>query len=428
MTDLYPEKIYVELTTRCNLHCRMCVKYAAGSCIAEGDMPLELFKKLLPSLSHVRTLILNGIGEPLLHPDLEEIIRLARARMPVDGVIGFQSNGFLLDELRALRLMQAGLGSICLSLDSLKSAPPLNGHADEHSFAAVSRAVHHLQAAKRLKVGSCRIGLEMVLAHETVGELPDLVRWATGNGVDYLIATHLFLYDGAAEAANLFNPNSTDAVAIFDKYSKKAASQGLKLDSYLATYLKFTKTAADQQLLQIIEEMQKEARENDIHLHIQSLLNHTTGKQKTIEQYFDEARGIAENHGMELFLPPLQALTERSCPFVTEKATFIAGNGDVMPCHFLWHTYSCQVLDEALQVQERVFGNIGEQRLEAIWQGDEYRQFRQEAGGYKYASCWSCSLGPCVNLVNDSLYANDCYGSSVPCGHCQWNLGGVRCL
>jgi putative metalloenzyme radical SAM/SPASM domain maturase len=428
MTDQYPEKIYVELTTRCNLHCRMCLKYAAGSCIEEGDLPLGLFEKLLPSLGHVRTLILNGIGEPLLHPDLEEIIRLTRAQMPADGVIGFQSNGFLVDEERALRLMQAGLGSICLSLDSLKTAPGLNCHADEHSFAAVSRAVQHLQSAKRQTTGNCRIGLEMVLTRETVAELPGLVRWAAENEVDYVIATHLFLYDGTAGDANLFNPNSTDAVTIFDKYSEKAASQGLKLDSYLAAYLKFSKTAADRQVLQIMDEMQKEARENDIHLHIQSLLNHTAGKQQTIEQYFAEARGIAEHHGIELFLPPLQALTERSCPFVTEKAVFIAGNGDVMPCHFLWHTYSCQVLDETLQVQKRVFGNIAAQPLEIIWQGDEYRQFRREAGDYRYSPCWSCSLGPCVDLVNDGLYANDCYGSSVPCGHCQWNLGGVRCL
>ena len=428
MTDICPEKIYVELTTRCNLKCRMCVKYAAGSCIAEGDMPLELFKKLLPSLGHVRTLILNGIGEPLLHPDLDEIIGLARSRMPADGVIGFQSNGFLLDEQRALRLIQAGLGSICLSLDTLKTTASLNGSADEHSFAAVASAVRHLLAAKGQTAGSCRIGLEMVLTRETVGELPDLVRWAADNGVDYVIATHLFHYGGTAEDASLFNPNSSDAVAIFNKYSEKAASLGLKLDSYLATYLKFTKTAADKQVMEIVEEMLKEARENDIHLHIQSLLNHTTGTRETVERYFAEARREAENHDIDLFLPPLQALAERSCPFVTEKAAFIAGNGDVMPCHFLWHTYSCRVQDETFQVRERVFGNIGEQSLETIWQEDGYRQFRREASDYRYSPCWSCSLGPCPNLVNDSLYANDCYGSLVPCGHCQWSLGGVRCL
>ncbi len=428
MTDIRPEKIYVELTTRCNLKCRMCVKYSAGSCIAEGDLPLELFEKLLPSLGQVRTLILNGIGEPLLHPDLDEIIGLARARMPADGVIGLQSNGFLLDEQRALRLLQAGLGSICLSLDSLKTSPAPTGNADEHSFAAVSRAVRHLLAAKRQATGSCRIGLEMVLTAETVDELPDLVRWAADNGVDYVIATHLFPYDATAEDASLFNPNSGDAVAIFTKYRQKAGSQGLKLDSYLASYLKFSKTAADQQVMRIVDEMLKEARENDIHLHIQSLLNHTTIARETVERYFAEARRLADNHRIELFLPPLQALAERSCPFVTEKAAFIAGNGDVMPCHFLWHTYSCRVQGETFQVRERVFGNIGERSLEAIWQGDGYGQFRREAGDCRYAPCWSCSLGPCPSLVNDSLYANDCYGSLVPCGHCQWSLGGVRCL
>ncbi len=39
MSKLYPEKIYLELTTRCNLRCRMCVKYASGSRIVEEDLP-----------------------------------------------------------------------------------------------------------------------------------------------------------------------------------------------------------------------------------------------------------------------------------------------------------------------------------------------------------------------------------------------------
>ena len=428
MPDLGPEKIYVELTTRCNLHCRMCVKFAAGSCIAEGDMPLAVFKRLLPSLANVRTLILNGIGEPLLHPELEEIIRLARAKMPVDGVIGFQSNGFLLDGPHALRLLQAGLGTVCLSLDSLKIPETQHAPVDGHAFEAVSRAVQHLLAANKQNATECRIGLEMVLTPESIGELPDLVQWAADNGVDYVIATHLFFYGETTGDAGLFNPNSNDAVAIFNTYSQKAKSQGLTLDNYLATFLKYTKSAADRQVLQLVDEMQKEARQNDIHLHIQSLLNHTNGQQEITERYFIEARRLAKEHGIELFLPPLQTLAERSCPFVAEKAAFIAGNGDVMPCHFLWHTYACRVLGETLQVQERIFGNIAAQPLEAIWQSDAFRQFRRDAGGYEYASCWSCSLGPCADLINDSLHANDCYGSVVPCGHCQWSLGGVRCL
>ncbi len=41
------------------------------------DMPLEDFKKLLPYLKEVETVILEGWGESLLHPDLLECIQLA---------------------------------------------------------------------------------------------------------------------------------------------------------------------------------------------------------------------------------------------------------------------------------------------------------------------------------------------------------------
>ncbi|MGW8157813.1 MAG: radical SAM/SPASM family putative metalloenzyme maturase [Desulfoprunum sp.] len=424
MESLYPAKIYVELTTRCNLHCPMCVKQAEGSCIVEGDMPLAVFKRLLPSLAHTRTLVLNGIGEPLLHPELEEVIRLARGWMPADAAIGFQSNGFLLDRHRAERLMAAGLDTVCLSLDGIDQDEAGGGHA----IFAVSRAVEALIQAREATGRRFRIGIETVLSRETIAELPELVRWAIGQEVDYLIATNLFLYDGSAAAGSLFNPNSTDAVAIFDKYNRLATAQGLSLHRYLAAYLKFTKTAADRELLGLVERMQREARDKDIHLHLPSLIEHAAGDQGSVAEAFSAARAIAGRHGLELFLPPLQAPAERSCPFINDQATFVALNGDVMPCHFLWHSYSCRVQGEEIPVRQRIFGNIRRQTLKEIWRGDGYRQFRHQAASADYASCWSCSLGPCPALINDDLYANDCYGSVVPCGHCQWSLGGIRCL
>lgn len=424
MEDLFPAKIYVELTTRCNLRCPMCVKQAAGSGIVEGDMPLAVFERLLPSLAHARSLVLNGIGEPLLHPDLEAIIGLARSRMPADGAIGFQSNGFLLDRHRAAELMAAGLDTICLSLDCIKSDEGGGGHA----IFAVARALEYLIQARKDAARRFRIGIETVLNRGTITGLPDLVRWAAGQEVDYLIATNLFLYDSSAAAGSLFNPNSTEAVAIFERYNEMAATQGLSLDRYLSAYLKFTKTSADRQLLELVERMQREARDKDIHLHLQSLIDHRAGDQGAVAEAFSEARAIAGEQGLELFLPPLQTPVQRACPFIADQATFVATNGDVMPCHFLWHSYSCRVQGEEVQVRQRSFGNIRRQMLAEIWRSDQYRQFRHQAASDDYASCWSCSLGPCPALINDELYANDCYGSVVPCGHCQWSLGGIRCL
>ena len=101
MTDLYPKKLYVELTTRCNLHCRMCVKYAEGSSIVEEDLPLAAFKSLAPSLAHTQALILNGIGEPLLHPELEKIISFARANMAPEASSAFKAMVFCLTMRKA---------------------------------------------------------------------------------------------------------------------------------------------------------------------------------------------------------------------------------------------------------------------------------------------------------------------------------------
>ena len=427
MTDRYPQKIYVELTTRCNLQCPMCVKSAAGSCIEEKDMELDLFQRLAPALPHIHTLILNGIGEPLLHPHLEEVIRLARSQMAKEAVIGLQSNGFLLDEPRAKGLLDAGLSTICLSLDSLSPHGPDSG-AMGHAFPVVARAVDTLGKARRAATGRFTIGLEMVLTRDTIGELPEVVGWAAANGVDYIIATHLFPYGGAKEEAGLFNPHYREAVKIFTTYNNMAAARGMDLASYLATYLSFAKTSTDQAMLQLVAEMRREAEERDVHLNLKGLLEHVDPDLPMIEDLFQSAKTIAQASNINLFLPPLQAERPRSCPFVSENATFISGSGDVMPCHFLWHTYACRVRSEDIPVRERVFGNLYQQSLAEIWQGADYRQFREEASAGDYASCWGCSLGPCSPLINDDQYANDCYGSSVPCGHCLWSLGGIRCL
>ena len=337
--DTYPEKIYVEITTRCNLHCRMCVKYAGGSTIVDEDLPLAVFNNLAPALTRAKTLILNGIGEPLLHPDLAEIIRLARSCMPPGATIGFQSNGLLLDERRSLDLIAAGLNTVCLSLDSLEENPFRNG---EHLVAAVSRAVKHLAAARQRLAADLRIGLEMVLTRENIRKLPQFVRWAGDNGADFFIATHLLHYDRATEGSGLFNPNPPEAMQLFNSYKEQAAALGTDLTNCLATYLKFKKTEADLKVLQLFHNLLQEARDRDIQLHLQSLLDHANTDPRVKEEAFADGRAMAEHYGIELFLPENEALSDgparfsptrrsslpqsaRSCPAISSGILMPAG-------------------------------------------------------------------------------------------------------
>ena len=422
-----PKKVYVELTTRCNLQCSMCVKYTEGSCIPEEDMDKAVFMKLLPSLGEVDTLILNGIGESLLHPDLIEIIGLARKHLPTDATIGLQSNGLLLTRPLAQKLIEAGLDTICLSVDSFED--PTLHKPGEHSFHGVQRAVDHLIFAKDQLACTFRIGLEIVLTRKTIEDLPGLIEWAAAKSVSYILSSHLILYDQAAEQENLFNPHPPEAIELFNRYCSKGSASGLDFDQQLFQYRRHAGTQSPKLFRDEMSRMLDEAKNNDIQLNFDDLHQGDIHTARDFQQIIDSAKTLADSHGLEVFIPPLQATSPRECRFLKEKAVFIAANGDVMPCHFLWHSYSCRILRGQANVTKRPFGNVSHKTLGAIWADKSYSSFRQEAQKYEYSYCWTCAQGPCPSLLSDDgNYANDCYGSKVPCGHCQWNLGGIRCL
>jgi len=424
-----PNKIYVELTTRCNLRCAMCVKYAEGSCIPEIDLELDVFHHLLPSLAKVDNLILSGIGESLLHPNLSEIIELARKHMPSSGTIGVQSNGFLLNRVTAVELMEQGLNSLCFSVDSFNDTWSVAHENREHSFQAVKEAVKNVSLARESVATKFDLGLQIVLTDSTIKDLPPLVSWAAKSGIDYIIASHLIQYDNEVKKENLFNSHSLETIQLYNKYSEKAGAMGLSFAKEFERYRKTAGTKTNDGFANLLGLFFKEAREHDIRLNFDHINLLSSKRLEEIKAVFKQTREIALNSHIELHLPPLHANHQRQCRFLRDKTTFIAANGDVMPCHFLWHTYSTRVFNDNIQVCKRVFGNICDHPLEDIWLSNQYKHFRMEAEQYEYSSCWSCPQGPCASLVNDdSGYANDCFGSQVPCGHCQWNLGGIRCL
>jgi len=394
-------------------------------------MPIELFKKLAPSLAKTHFLVLNGLGEPLLHPDLEEIIALARAVMPPDGHIGFQSNGLLLHKTRALRLIQAGIDTVCLSLDDLNAQQTAPSGRVGHQRSSVEKAIANLSEAAETTRRAIQIGVEVVLQKETLHQLPALVEWGHIHGIAYIIASHLFSFDGAMAEQILFNPNSYEATQLFEKWDAEAVVQGVDLADLPSAQLRFPKSSSDSTLLRLGAAMQKEANEKDITFHFPNLAARNGSDPQEVEEEFRRAQKLATDRGIELFLPPLYAHADgqRSCPFIEQEAVFINRSGQVMPCHFLWHTCPSRVNQESIHVKELVFGTLEEQPLEMIWQQPAYTSFRAEVASNNYAPCWGCSAGPCVDLVNTNLLgANDCYGSHVPCGHCMWGIGWLKCL
>ncbi len=112
-----PHVVSWNLTARCNLRCAHCYLDAGGREGGHGELDTERCLGVideLASLNPAMLLILTG-GEPLLRSDLDEIAAQATSRgMMV--VVG--TNGHLLDEARARRLMNAGVSGVGISLDS----------------------------------------------------------------------------------------------------------------------------------------------------------------------------------------------------------------------------------------------------------------------------------------------------------------------
>ncbi len=99
---------------RCNLSCAYCNEYDRHS----APVPLAELKRRIDVLASFGTSIitLSG-GEPLLHPELDEVIRHIRRHGIIAGLI---TNGYLLTRERIERLNRAGLEFLQISIDNVQ--------------------------------------------------------------------------------------------------------------------------------------------------------------------------------------------------------------------------------------------------------------------------------------------------------------------
>src|ERR1700726_3330448 len=109
----HPFLVHIIPMRRCNLDCGYCNEYDDVS----KPVPLEEMKRRLDLLADMGTsMITISGGEPLMHPELEQIIRHIRKRGMIAGMI---TNGFLLSKERISTLNEAGLEHLQISIDNL---------------------------------------------------------------------------------------------------------------------------------------------------------------------------------------------------------------------------------------------------------------------------------------------------------------------
>ena len=423
----HPGKLFVEVTTRCNMNCAMCVKQTDVGNEPEGDLPMPLFENLAPAFRGLEALILNGVGEPLLHPRLEEMIRAARERMLGEGWVGFQSNGLLLTGARAVSLASAGLDRVCFSLDGV-SPETFRKVRGGGEIEGVERALAAMASAK---IGCGRpdlqVGVEFVVMRGNLRELPDALRWSAARGATFAIVTHVLPYDLYHGKEAAFDRNTDEAIAIFREWEEKGRREGSDIHRYFDILWKYSKTPEEARVLRFVEAMKADAAGRGVFLDMKKLLSADRGRVDEIAGVFAEAAEVARNEGLDLRLPGVSLKEKRSCSFVEEGGAFVSWQGAVSPCYFLWHRYSCFAHGWKQPVQPKVFGKLGERGILEIWNDPEFRSFRENVLRYDYPYCSSCSLAPC-DYVQTEEFEQDCHIRNVQCGSCMWCMGVFQCM
>lgn len=114
LSTKHPLLAHIIPMRRCNLSCTYCNEFDDFS----KPVPLgDMFKRIDRLGSFGTSVITISGGEPLLHPDLDEIIRRIRHNGVIAGII---TNGYLLTADRIERFNRAGLEFLQISIDNVQ--------------------------------------------------------------------------------------------------------------------------------------------------------------------------------------------------------------------------------------------------------------------------------------------------------------------
>jgi MoaA/NifB/PqqE/SkfB family radical SAM enzyme len=171
---------------RCNLACKYCNEYDDFS----KPVPTETMFRRVDKLGELGTSVVTiSGGEPLLHPELDEIVGRIRQHGIVAGMI---TNGYLLVPERIERLNRAGLEWLQISIDNVnpddvskkslkvldKKLQLLAEYADFHVNinSVVGGGVHHPQDALTIGKRALELGFSSTIGiiHDGEGQLQPL--------------------------------------------------------------------------------------------------------------------------------------------------------------------------------------------------------------------------------------------------------------
>lgn len=190
----HPIGVEIEMTNRCNLACIQCLRSQGLKPYKLGDIDPDNYKRILDQFPYVMNISLNGFGEPMMYKHFFDIVAYTRKVRPWSK-IGIYTNGILIDEEKAYRMMNSGLTEVDISIDA----------AYPDTYKRVRRGgrletlhenIHRLvRIKKETRSKFPLIGVNYVMVNDNEGELVPFVEQAAEFGVDFINCITWAAYD-----------------------------------------------------------------------------------------------------------------------------------------------------------------------------------------------------------------------------------------
>lgn len=163
-----PSEIQLEVSSFCNLHCGMCTLKDRNYLKLYFSVE-KLFDRLLDQLPGLMSINFTGIGESLLHKDLELFVQKAKSRNIKTAVV---TNAMLLTKERLDSLIRSKIDSVAISIETAnpKKYEEIRRGA---SFARLLDNLEHIAKAKNKT--ATKFSFNVCLFRDTIQNIHEIM-------------------------------------------------------------------------------------------------------------------------------------------------------------------------------------------------------------------------------------------------------------
>lgn len=174
-----PVLVHFEVTMRCNARCDFCDYWKTDAAARASEL-----KSFADAARHFRPMMITFTGgEPLLRPDLEQVVAEVNRAAPLTWM-SVITHGAMLTVERAQSLWDAGMAQFCISLDFLDTR-----HDDARGIPGLAAKI--LRTVPLLVARGMTVRFNTVIKRENLDEILPIVRRAAavGAGVNLSVYT-----------------------------------------------------------------------------------------------------------------------------------------------------------------------------------------------------------------------------------------------